>query len=48
MALHISASLRFPLIVTQEVTALFALHNRHTPWYIVPLRTRHKIEVGRA
>lgn len=48
MTLHISASIRFLLIVTQEVMALFALHNRNAPWYIVPLRTRHKIEVGRA
>lgn len=47
MALHISASIHFLLIFSQEVMALFALHSRDAPWHIVPLRTKHKIEVGR-
>lgn len=47
MALHISASINFLLIVSQEVMALLALHSRDAPWHIVPLRTKHKIEVGR-
>lgn len=49
MALHISASIHFLLIVSQEVMALFALHSRDVrPCHIVHLRTKHKIEVGRA
>lgn len=47
MALHISASIHFLLIVSQEVMALFALHSRDAPWHTGPLRTKHKIEVGR-